>query len=65
MSDKEIWGNAYIHPRTLSKVKPTSRRRCVCCNRRTTHIGLANGVALMSGCELRTRRWVRDGGVPR
>lgn len=38
------------------------RRRCRCgCGRASTHYGRANGVTLMRGCELRVRRWVRDG----
>lgn len=28
--------------------------------RKKTHAGRANGVTLMSGCELSVRRWVRD-----
>jgi len=35
--------------------------RCRCgCKRRATHIGLADGFGMMSGCELTVRRWVRD-----
>lgn len=37
------------------------RRMCRCgCRKRETHSGKANGIALMSGCELEVRRWVRD-----
>lgn len=45
---------------------PRMRRRCPCgCGRTSTHSGLGtNGVALMWGCELRVRRWVRDGYTP-
>lgn len=41
---------------------PYNRVRCDCgCGGRETHSGMANGLALCSGCELRIRRWVRDG----
>lgn len=45
---------------------PRMRRRCPCgCGQTATHSGLGtNGIALMSGCELRVRRWVRDGYTP-
>jgi hypothetical protein len=45
---------------------PRMRRRCPCgCGRTATHSGLGtNGIALMWGCELRVRRWVRDGYTP-
>lgn len=47
--------------RAMIPVLPRSRRRCSCCGARATHIGLGDGVALMSGCEMSVRRWVRDG----
>ena len=38
------------------------RRKCHCgCSGSATYGGFANGVCLMEGCELRVRRWVRDG----
>lgn len=38
------------------------RRTCPCgCRKRSTYLGMANGVALTSGCEMYVRRWVRDG----
>lgn len=41
---------------------PRARRRCCCgCTGRATHVGLGDGLAMMSGCELTVRRWVRDG----
>lgn len=50
------------HIRYAEPVASTSRRRCGCgCKRRATHIGMANGVALISGCELKVRRWVKEG----
>lgn len=55
-------GSATAHLHYLAPMPSTSRRRCRCgCKSRSTHIGMANGVALMSGCELSVRRWVRDG----
>jgi hypothetical protein len=44
-------------------VKATKRRRrCTCgCKALATHVGGNNAIALMSGCELSVRRWVRDG----
>lgn len=45
----------YIEP--MSK---KSRKNCHCgCKTRQTHIGMANGVALISGCEMHIRRWVK------
>jgi len=46
--------------RTWTLASPRSRRRCPCCKRRATHIGLGNGVALISGCEWRVRKWCKD-----
>ncbi len=45
---------------------PRMRRRCPCgCGGTSTHSGRGtNGVALMWGCELHVRRWVRDGYTP-
>lgn len=37
-----------------------SCRRCYCCGGPITHAGMANGLALISGCELAVRRWVRE-----
>ncbi|WP_185751155.1 hypothetical protein [Arthrobacter sp. 31Y] len=48
--------------RALIEAPKTSRRRCHCgCGNRATHTGLGDGIALMMGCELSVRRWVRDG----
>jgi len=48
--------------RAMVHASSKSRRRCKCgCGGRATHIGLGDGVALMGGCEMRVRRWVRDG----
>jgi len=50
------------HKRSMKTTLPWSLVRCRCgCKRRATHIGLADGFGMMSGCELTVRRWVRDG----
>lgn len=54
-------GSAAEHLRYAQPVAGRGRRRCDCgCGGRATHVGMANGVALTSGCELLVRRWVRD-----
>lgn len=54
-------GSIHGH-RSMKAVQPQSRRRCHCgCRKRASHLGLGDGVALMMGCELYVRRWVRDG----
>ena len=58
------WGTvgSVKHARYSEKVRPKSRRRCGCgCGTRATKVGMANGIALMSGCELRVARWVKTG----
>lgn len=56
------WGSAREHIRYARPiVGRRGRRNCGCgCGGRSTHAGCANGLALMSGCELSVRRWVRD-----
>ena len=56
------WGSAVDHKRYAQPIKDRRRaRKCHCgCEKRSTHLGKANGVCLMSGCELQVRRWVRD-----
>jgi len=55
-------GNSAAHVRYVEPVDPKSRRRCGCgCKRRATHTGMANGVALVTACELAARRWVKTG----
>lgn len=40
--------------------RPGRPRMCLCgCEQKKTHVGMANGVALMSGCHMRVLRWVR------
>lgn len=54
-------GSAEGHVRYAHPVQPRSRRRCQCgCGQRATKVGMANGVALMLGCELAVARWVKD-----
>lgn len=56
------YGSATGHKRYMEPIDSKSRRRCTCgCKKRSTHIGMANGVGLTTGCELSVRRWVRDG----
>ena len=48
--------------RYSERVRSQSRRRCNCgCKQRATHIGMSNGVALITGGELEIRRWVKSG----
>jgi hypothetical protein len=52
------WGSASEHKRYSVPLPPKSRRRCHCCGKRATHAGMANGVALMGGCEGSVDTWV-------
>jgi hypothetical protein len=56
----EVWGSAFEHQRTWRLMPKRYHRKCGCCGQRATHVGCANGVALMSGCEWQVRRWIRD-----
>lgn len=48
--------------RSIGTVDPRDRRRHRCrCGNKRTHVGFGDGIALMDGCELCVRRWVRDG----
>jgi hypothetical protein len=54
------WGSAAVHERRAQPAPPG--RACDCgCGGPATHTGTANGVALIGGCHLSVRRWVRDG----
>jgi len=56
-----LYANAAIHKKTFIKAPSTSRRRCDCgCNKRATHIGMANNIAMTQACELIIRRWVKN-----
>jgi hypothetical protein len=57
------WGSSADHVRySKALTGPKNKRRmCRCgCRKKRTHIGMANGVGLMGGCELWVARWVRD-----
>ena len=53
-------GSADGH-RAMAPIHSTSRRKCPCCGKRATHVGLGDGCALMVGCEWTVRRWVQRG----
>jgi len=63
------WGSAFEHVRTWAEIEDKRRGRRWCrhpapggpCPRRCTHLGLANGIALMSGCEWHVRLWCAQG----
>ena len=48
-------GRRYIEP-----VSGMSRVRCACCGNRATHLLMADGAAMGTGCELYGRRWVKN-----
>ena len=58
------FGSAREHQRYAKPID--SRKRCPWCptgqRKRVTHTGMANGVALTSGCEWHVAVWVRDPG---
>lgn len=55
-------GSAHDHIRYSQPMEKKSRKRCHCgCGNRKTHLGMANGVAMTSACELAIARWVRTG----
>lgn len=57
-------GSSTSHVRYAKEYKrrPGGQPRCHCgCKSTVTHLGMANGVCLTSGCELYVRRWVRNG----
>lgn len=60
----EAWGvlgSAMEHVRYAQVFRGRGRKpNCGCCKRPATYLGMTNGVALMAGCEMRVRRWVRD-----
>jgi len=42
--------------------RPGRQPKCSCgCETNKTHLGLANGVCLTSGCEMKIRRWIKEG----
>lgn len=57
------WASATEHVRYMEPITGDKRRRrkCRCgCEKRQTHVGKANGMALMGGCEMAVARWVKD-----
>jgi hypothetical protein len=62
------WGSASEHQRTMVRNPDMRRGRrwCPWCptRNRATHVGLANGIGLMSGCEWHVRQWVKDWRAP-
>lgn len=61
------WGHvasAVEHVRYSQPVRPSSRRRCHCgCKRRATHMGMANGIGLVTACQLAIARWIKTGST--
>lgn len=58
------YASALEHERYVQQLpgRLRNRRRCDCgCGGKTSHAGMANGLALTDGCELSMRRWARDG----
>lgn len=54
------WASASEHQRYLEPTPEGTYDRCLCgCGGPTTHVGMANGLGLIAGCELSVRRWVR------
>ena len=50
------------HIRYMEQMEKKSRKHCHCgCRTRKTHRGMANGECLVSGCEMKVRRWVKQG----
>jgi hypothetical protein len=42
-----------------------NRRACHCgCGKRATHVGVADGIALMDGCGWSVRRWAKEPPTP-
>lgn len=63
MSEWGTWGSVTDHRRYAMPVKQVVRRCSLGaqkCANFETHLGMANGVALTSGCEFHVYAWVRD-----
>lgn len=59
-----MWGSA-DGVRSRRQLGLASRRLCQCgCGHRASWLGLEDGVAMLAGCDLSVRRWVRDGDTP-
>jgi hypothetical protein len=46
--------------RTMRRMPARLRRKCICCRGRSTHYGLADGCALVSGCAEWVFQWCKD-----
>ena len=61
------WGqvaSATENVRYAQPVPSSSRRRCHCgCGKRATHLGMANGCALTTACQMAILRWVITGFI--
>ena len=58
-----LYSSRSKYDRSMVK-RENKRSKCYCgCNGRATHNGLGQGAAMMNGCELSVRRWVRDGAA--
>ncbi len=67
MAEWGTWGSATAHQRYAVKVKQVVRRCRLStthqkCANLETHRGMANGLALTSGCEFHVYQWVRSAG---
>lgn len=61
MHGVEDWGwhgSSNRHRRYVVEGDQSRHRKCSC-GKRVTHLGKANGVALMSGCEWCAYRWAK------
>jgi len=57
-------GSSTMNVRYIDLAPSMARRRCHCgCDGRATHRGLANGVCLVSGCQMAILRWVKTGST--
>lgn len=56
------WGSVAHHELTVQPAL-NRRKRCRTCSRprrAATHVGCANGIATMSGCEWHAYQWLRE-----
>lgn len=58
-----VIGSSADHVRYAEALpKINARRKCNCgCGGKATHLGMANGIGLMRGCQLSMARWVKTG----
>lgn len=53
-------GSSSEHVRYAQTIPSRSRRRCHCgCGKRATHLGMCNGVGLLTGCQFFVMKWVK------